>query len=155
MKIEVKHFGKVADNGNLSFYHLNLWDDQRFSLRGKEFELILREKHKKPSVNQFGYYFGCILGVCLTCEQFSHYQTREEIHKDVFSPLFLSYKIKVVVGKKSWIKDVSRSLADLSKAETSEFIQNVLNFCAQEGIVVPEAESYVEKHYREINLDKE
>lgn len=154
MKVEVKHFGKMSENGNPYFYHLDLWNDQRMSLAGKEFEIILKEKHKRPSLNQFGYYFGCILGVCLTCNEFQHYQTRDEIHKNVFAPMFLSYKIKVVVGKKSWLKDVSRSLADLSKSETSEFIQNVLNFCAQEGIVIPEAESYVDKHYREIDLTK-
>jgi len=150
MKVEIRHYGRILDNGNISFYNPELWEDQRLSLRGKEFEIVIKEKLKRPTINQFGYYFGCILGVCLTCEQFSHYYTREEIHKEVFSPLFLSYKVKVVVGKKSWLKDVTRSLTELSKAETSDFIQNVLNFCMQEGIVIPEADAYVDKYYREI-----
>lgn len=149
-KVEIRHFARILDNGNINFYNNQLWHDQRISLKGKEIEIVIKEKLKRPTINQFSYYFGCILGVCLTCEQFSHYYTREEIHKEVFSPLFLSYKVKVVVGKKSWLKDVTRSLTELSKAETSDFIQNVLNFCMQEGIVIPEADQYVEKYYREI-----
>lgn len=150
MKVEVRHYGRILDNGNISFYNNEMWQNQRFALRGKEFELVIKEKHKRPSVSQFSYYFGGILGTCLTCEQFSHYSTVEEIHKDVFSPMFLSYSVKVVVGKKSWIKTATRSLADLNKKETGEFIENVLNFCSQEGIEILPADQYVNKYYREI-----
>jgi len=154
MKVELKHYGRILPNGNISFYNPELWTEQRQALAGKEFEIVIKERYKRPTVNQFGYYFGCILGVCLTCNQFSHYQTRDEIHKEVFSPLFLTYKVKVIVGKKSWMKDVTRSLTELTKNETSDFIQNVLNFCAQEGIEIPEADNYVDKFYREITIIK-
>ena len=152
MKITLRHFGKIHENGNIIFYDNKMWENQRLSLRGKEFELVIKPKLKRPSPNQFSYYFGGILGTCITCEQFSHYSTVEEIHNEVFKPMYLSYQVMVKVGDKKWQKTVTRSLSELNKEETSEFIQNVLNFCAQEGIEILEADKYVQKHYRKIEI---
>lgn len=152
MKITIRHFGKILDNGNISFYDNEMWQNQRLSLAGKEFELVIKEKIRRPSPNQFSYYFGGILGTCITCEQFSHYSTVEEIHNEVFKPMFLSYQVMVKVGEKKWQKTVTRSLSELNKKETNEFIQNVLNFCSQEGIEILEAQQYVNKHYRETEI---
>jgi hypothetical protein len=151
----IKHFGRISETGKILFYHTDLWDEQRTSLAGKEFELTIKAKYKKPSVSQFNYYFGCILQACLKSESFSHYSKVEDIHSEVMSPMFLGYSTKVVVGGKSWIKQCTKSLTELTKEETSRFIENVINFCGQEGIIVPEAESYTNRYYREINLDKE
>lgn len=152
--VNLRHYGRVLPNGNIVFYQPELWAQQRESLAGKDFELTIKEKHKRPSVSQFSYYFGGILATCLTCEQFSHYTTVEEIHEQVFKPLFLSYSVMVIVGKKKWQKTCVKSLTELSKQETSEFIENVLNFCAQEGIEILPAEQYTDKFYREINANK-
>lgn len=152
--VNLRHYGRVLPNGNIVFYQPELWTQQRESLAGKDFELTIKEKHKRPSVSQFSYYFGGILATCLTCEQFSHYTTVEEIHEQIFKPLFLSYSVMVIVGKKKWQKTCVKSLTELSKQETSEFIENVLNFCAQEGIEILPAEQYTDKFYREINANK-
>lgn len=144
----IRHFGKVLDNGNISFYNEELWENQRLSLRGCEFELVIKKKLRKPSPDQFGYMFGGILGTMLTCEQFSHYNDPKELFYDVFSPLFLSYNVMVRVGKKSWLKTRERPLSDLNKAEISDLIEKMLIYCAQEGIEVLPADQYVNKHYR-------
>lgn len=146
----IRHFGKVTHGGNIFFYELELWKQQLLSLAGKEFEIVIKEKHKRPTVSQFGYYFGGILKTCLQYEQFSHYTSVEELHKEVFQPMFLGYQVRVVVGKKKFDKVMVKSLSDLNKQETAEFIDNVLNFLATEGIVILPKEQYVEKYYREI-----
>lgn len=152
MNVQVRHFGRVLPNGNISFYNVELWQEQRESLAGKEFELTIKERHKRPSVSQFGYYWGGILKTCLQHESFSHYTTVEELHKDVFQPMFLSYQVRIVVGKKKWDKTMVKSLTELNKKETSEFIDNVLNFIAQEGVFILPPEQYTDKYYREINV---
>lgn len=152
MKVEIKHFGRILDNETLVFYNLDMFQEQKVSLRGKEFELVIKEKHKRPTVSQFSYYWGGILGTCLTCECFSHYTTKEELHKEIFAPLFLAYQVRVVVGKKKWDKVMVKSLSELNKKETSEFIENVINFCAEQGVVILPSEQYIEKYYREITV---
>ncbi len=152
--ITLRHFGRILDNGNISFYNSEMWEQQRFILRGKEFELTIKERHKRPSVNQIGYYFGGILRTCLTCEAFSHFQTVEDIHKDIFAPMFLSYQTKVYLGKASWMVNHVRGLGDLSKSETSEFVEKVLMWCAENEINILPSDQYVEKYYREITLKK-
>lgn len=152
MNVQIRHFGRVLPNGNISFYNVELWQEQRESLAGKEFELTLKERHKRPSVSQFGYYWGGILKTCLQHESFSHYTTVEELHKEVMAPMFLSYQIRIVVGKKKWDKTMVKSLTELNKRETSEFIDNVLNFVAQEGVLILPPEQYTDKYYREINV---
>lgn len=152
MNVTIRHFGRVLPNGNISFYNVELWQEQRESLAGKEFELTLKERHKRPSVSQFNYYWGGILKTCLQHESFSHYTTVEELHKEVMAPMFLSYQIRIVVGKKKWDKTMVKSLTELNKRETSEFIDNVLNFVAQEGVLILPPEQYTDKYYREITI---
>lgn len=150
--ITIRHFGRVLQNGNISFYNVELWQEQRESLAGKEFELTIKERHKRPSVSQFSFYWGGVLKTCLQHESFSHYTTVEELHRDVMAPMFLSYQVRVVVGKKKYDKVMTKSLTELNKKETSEFIENVINFAAQEGVVVLSPEQYTDRYYREITI---
>jgi len=152
MNIEVKHFARVLDSGKLIFYNLDMFNEQKLSLRGKEIELTIKEKFKRPTVSQFSYYWGGILGTCLTCNCFDHYTTKEELHKNVFAPMFLGYQVRVIVGKKKWDKQMVKSLSELTKKETSEFIENVLNFCAEQDVIILPSEQYIEKYYREITI---
>ncbi len=152
MKVVIRHFGKVLNNGKIIFADEELWENQRRSLAGKDFELVVTEKLKRPSPNQFSYLFGGILGSMLTCEQFSHYDNPKELCEDLLEPMFLSYQVLVRVGKKSWLQTKTRRLSDLSKKELSEFIEKVLVYCGREGIEILESEAYVNKYYREITI---
>ena len=61
MKPTIRHFGNISENGTISFNDNELWENQRMSLRGKRFELVIKERVQKPSPNQFSYLFGGIL----------------------------------------------------------------------------------------------
>ncbi len=151
-KVIIRHFGKVLENGKIIFNDESMWENQRLSLRGKDFELIIKEKLRRPTPNQYGYYFGGILGTLLTCEAFSHFTTPEDIHKQLFAPMFLSYSDKVYLGKASWTVQHIRSLGDLSKSETSEFVEKVLQWCAENDIEILPSDAYVNKYYKEIDI---
>jgi len=44
MKMQIRHFGRILDNGKIVFYDSELWENQRYSLKGKEIELVIKEK---------------------------------------------------------------------------------------------------------------
>jgi len=146
----IRHFGNISDDGTISFNDDELWENQRMSLRGKRFELVIKERVKKPSPNQFSYLFGGILPTVMSCNEFSHYTDAKELFDDYFAPMFLSYQVLVRKGKKSWLQAKSKGLSDLNKKEMSELVDKMLIWCAQEGIEVLDSESYVTKNYREI-----
>jgi hypothetical protein len=150
--INLRHFGKVLDNGNISFINAELWNEQRLSLAGKDIEITIKERHRKPSISQFSYYWGGILRTCLQHESFSHYTSVEELHKEVMAPMLLGYQVRVVVGGKKYDRHMVKSLTELSKKETAEFIDNCLNFVAQEGVIILNPEQYTEKYYKEIEI---
>ena len=150
--ITIRHFGRCLDNGNISFYNKELWNEQRNVLAGKEIEIVIKERHRRPTVSQFSYYWGAILRTCLEHESFQGYLNVEELHKCVMQPMFLGYQVRVIVGKKKWDKQMVKSLSELTKKETSEFIENVLNFCAEQDVIILPSEQYIEKYYREITL---
>lgn len=150
MKPIVRHFGNISENGTISFNDPELWENQRISLRGKRFELVIKERVQKPSPNQFSYLFGGILPTIMSCNEFSHYTDAKELFDDYFAPKFLSYQVLVRKGKKTWLQTKTKGLSDLSKKEMAELVDKMLIYCGQEGIEVLEAEAYVNKHYREI-----
>lgn len=147
----IKHFGKILPNGNISFLNEGLWNEQRQSLAGKDFELTIKERVRKPTPSQFSYYWGGILPTCLKCEAFSHFYTVEEIHSSVFSQMFLQDQTRVNFKGVSYTATHTKSLSGLSKKELSEFIDKVLMWCGENGVEVLPAENYVNKFYREID----
>ena len=147
MKYQIYHTGRVR-NGKTIFDNVELYQQNLLELEGKEFSLIIKEKHKKPSNNQYGYYRGGILPVCYESEHFINMDKKDDIHEYYFAPKFLSYKKLVVIGGQT--KEVSRvrSLADLSNKEMSEFIERVISDCYELGIEVMPAESFYNKYYQ-------
>lgn len=146
----IRHFGNISEDGTISFNDDELWENQRMSLRGKRFELVIKERVQKPSPNQFSYLFGGILPTVMSCNEFSHYTDAKELFDDYFAPKFLSYQVLVRKGKKSWLQTKTKGLSDLNKKEMSELVDKMLIWCAQEEIEVLDSEAYVTKKYREI-----
>lgn len=147
MKVLVKHFGHVK-GGQTIFLNQRLYKSQLDGLEGCEFELTIKKRTRKPTVDQGAYYRGGILGTCHDSEMFSHFENADMIHDEYFSPLFLSYKKLVTVGSKTLEITNIRSMADLDREETSKFIERVIAHCESElGIHILTPEEYYSKHY--------
>jgi len=154
----IKHFGKIM-NGKLYFSNEALWEQQRLALESKEFELIIKEKHKKATNDQYGYYRGGILGTCYTSEMFSHFDKPDDIHENYFAPKFLSYTTMVTIlnpktGNTERFERVKvRSMAELDRKETGEFIDKCIADCEVNGIHILTPEEYYEQHTFKRNIN--
>lgn len=109
--------------------------------------VVVKKKYKKPSRNQYNYYRGGILGTCYKSEFFSSLDNKDDIHDLYFAPKFLRYKIMVDFGGQKREEFVTRSLADLSNEEMSDFITKVLGECNELGIEVLPSELFWLKYY--------
>ncbi len=88
MSVTLKHYGKIV-NGKEIYYNPDLHQETLNSLEGKEFEEILKEKHKKVSEDAFGYYYGGVIGEAMEYEMFGGW-SKDDID-DFFSSMFLTY----------------------------------------------------------------
>jgi hypothetical protein len=143
-KVTLKHYG-VVTKGKLVYFNPLLFLEVITQLEGKEFELVIKEKHKRVSTDAHGYYRAGIIGECLKSELFAGWE-REDIHKH-FSDMFLS----VVTHQKCFDKKgntihkeviLKQSTADLSSKEMFEYCEKCIQWCAEEGIVIHTPEQY-------------
>lgn len=96
---------------------------------GKKVQISVGEV-KKPRSNQANkYYWSCVVGI--PAEYFGYFP--EEMHS-AFKMMFLK---KHNEGK----PDTTRSTTDLSTSEFSEYVERCKQFCAEQGIVIPDADS--------------
>lgn len=146
MKIEIKHSGKVV-NGVKIYSNPLLYHQQIQDLEGKEFIEVIKEKTRKPSISQYGYYRGGILPTCHSSEMFFHFDNKDDIHTNYFAPKFLSYKVLVELKNERYEITKVKSLSQLSEKEFSIFIERVLADCAENGIEILTPEEYKNKHY--------
>lgn len=150
MAIHLRHYGKII-NGKKTYYNESLYNQTIRSLEGREFEEVIKEKHKKVSHDQHAYYRGGVLGTALEYEIFGEWNEKE-LHL-FFGDLFLSYIIEekylVTDGttKKRHVKRIE-STADLSTKEMAQFIDHVIGWLAQQGIVVKDATQYYLEKYQ-------
>jgi len=146
MRIEVKHSGEVR--GGVKYYdNPDLYRQQLQELEGKRFVEIIKEQHKKPTVNQNGFYRGGILPTCHSSEIFSHFDTKDDIHTNYFAPKFLSYVVQVQIKNERYEIKKVRSLTELSEKEFALFVERVLVECAELGIEVLDPSQYYNKYY--------
>lgn len=148
MSVEIKHYGKIDENGKKIYYIPELYRSQIDSLRGYEFVEIVKKKHQKVTQSQHGYYRGCILPICHKTNRFLHFDKKDDIHDDYFAPKFLGYvKVVEIDGKVQEQKKV-KSLENLSKEEMTEFIERVISDSAYNGIVIPQPEEFYNRYYQ-------
>lgn len=146
MKLSIRHFGKVK-GGRTVFSNQQLYFQQLSQLEGKEFELVIKERLKRPTISQYNYYRGAILSSCFESEMFSYFDTADQIHSDYFAPKFLSHTVLVKLPTKQYEILKVRSMADLTRKEISEFIERVIVECALIDIQILSPEEYQNKHY--------
>jgi hypothetical protein len=146
MKPTIRHYG-IIERGVKKYYNPDLYKRQIESLEGRRFVEIIQEVKQKPSINQYNYYRGGILPSCYASEMFSHLDNKDKVHELYFAKKFLTRKELLILPKERYEVDITRSLADLSQAEMSEFIDRVLAECAILGIEILTPEEYYDKFY--------
>lgn len=143
----IKHYGRVV-NGRKDYYNKALYYQQIALLEGKEFEEVIKIRHKKVTNDQYAYYFGAVLTTCFETELFCAFDKAADVHA-YFEDKFLSYKTMLIVGdvKKEIIK--YHSLSQLGKKEMSEFIERVLMHLRNDlNIIILSPEEFYLENYR-------
>lgn len=137
-------------SGRKVYHNKALYYQQIALLEGKEFEEVIKVRHRKVTDDQYGFYFGGVLTTCFETELFSAFDKAADIHI-YFQDKFLSYKTVVIVGdeKKEIIRH--RSLTELNKQEMSDFINKVIHHCREDlNIIILSPEEYYTENYRTI-----
>jgi len=136
----VKHKGKVTNGelylNNVEYYKLCLKE-----FEGKEIEVIVKEKEKDPTLRQYGYYFGVVLPTALEDETFGGW-SKEELDAYLKSNFLQKTKLKILNNVPVELR-YSPSKAVITKEEMTEFLNKVIIFLAQQGIIVPESHEYI------------
>ena len=76
--VVLKHYGKII-GGKRRYYNPDLHNESLKSLEGKEFEEVIKEKHKRVSQDAHGYYRGGVIGTAMEFEMFNGW-TKDDIH---------------------------------------------------------------------------
>ena len=137
----------IVSNGIPMFYNQRLYIDTCKALEGQEFELIIVKKHKKPSTSTYGYYRAGIIRFCSQLAIFDGW-TEDEIH-DYWQKEFLSYpKIIYMPSGKPINKIITISTTVLNQDEMNEYIEKICRNLAEQGIIVPQPETFYLNKYR-------
>ncbi len=120
----IRHLGRVI-NLRLDFTNKALWYQQIALLEGKEFELQIKQKHKKVSNDQYSYYYGIILTTCFETEMFSAFDKAADVHA-YFEYKFLTNKKMLIIGDEKQEINVVDRLDKMTMKEMSEFVDRVL-----------------------------
>lgn len=150
MSIVIKHYGRIV-NGVKQYYNPALYKETITSLEGKEFEEVIKQKHKRVSEDAHGYYRGGVLGTALEFEMFGGW-TKDDLH-DFFAKMFLSYKKSLILKYDDGTECVetikkTQSTSGLNSKEMTEFVDKVIQWLAEQGIVVLPPEQYVLGKYK-------
>ena len=148
MSVDIKHIGRIDENGKKVYYNPALYRDQIDLLRGHEFVEIIKKKHQKVTQSQHGYYRGVILPICHKTNRFIHFDTKDTIHDDYFAPKFLSYIKVVEIDGKVTEQKKEKSISNLSKEEMAEFLERVISDCTDNQIRVPSPEEHYHEYYK-------
>ena len=144
---QLKHFGKVVNNKKI-YYNEKLYAQQLKSLEGKEFEEVIKEKSKRVSEDQHGYYRKGVIGTAMEFEMFGGYD-RDDIH-DLFAGLFLTEQRSMFLNgttERYEVKKV-RSTSSLNRKEMAEFIDKCIRWLAEHEIVVKDSWEYLLDNYK-------
>lgn len=148
-KITYHHFGRVT-NGNLVHYNYPLFKQSLAQLEGLEFDLVLKEKHKRVSLDTHGFYRGGIVKECLQYEIFGGWN-EDDVH-DFFADMFLSYTRTVTIKTENSVihRNIrkTQSTAELNQREMNEYVDRVIRWLADEGIVIQSPENYFLGKYK-------
>lgn len=149
-KITYHHYGQVK-NGTLIHYNFPLYSQTLSSLEGKEFDLIIKEKHKRVSLDTHGYYRAGIVKECMNYEMFGGW-SEDDLHS-FFADMFLKYTKMLIVNHDNGTttqREITRiqSTSELNQKEMNEFIDKVVQWLAEHEIIIQSPESYYLGKYK-------
>lgn len=149
-KVIYHHYGNVNEDGSLFFYNKALFQQSTDLLRGKEFDIIIKEKHKKVSLDTHGYYRGGVIKEALQYEIFGGWD-EGDLH-NFFASEFLRETKILSLSKEGAVHQAPvtsiRSTASLNQSEMNEFVEKVIRWLANEGIVIHSPEEYYLGRYK-------
>jgi len=149
MKATYQHFGKIV-NGQKLYYNPKLLQQSLSDLEGKEFVEVLKEKYKKVSLDTHGYYRGGVVKECMGYEIFGGWD-EDDLHA-FFASEFLRETKVLPLSKDDAVHQAPitaiRSTASLSQREMNEFVEKVIRWLANEGIVIHTPEEYYLGNYK-------
>lgn len=133
---QIKYSGEVDETGKLTIYQRQTFKlDVKIKFHGKPVWVIIEDRSSKMSKSQRGYLMGVVLPrmqQALRREQgfiFTPGETRVWVETN-----FLS-ETREMSGQ---LKNVTRSISDLSKLETTQLIEDLIVFSAETlGEVIP------------------
>lgn len=145
----IRHFGKVV-NGKRIYDNPELHQEYVNALEGKEFEEVIKIKFKRVTVDAHGFYRAGVIKECTNYEIFAGWEEKE-IH-EFFAKMFLSYTklekyIENGVTKQREVT-YTQSTSLLSGKEMFNYTDKVIQWLAQEGIVIHTPESYILGKYK-------
>jgi len=125
----IKHYGRVV-NGRKDYYNKALYYQQIALLEGKEFEEVIKIRHRKVTNDQYAYYFGAVLTTCFESEHFHAFNKASDVHA-YFEYKFLSYDVMLEVGDDKQVMTKYKGLSELNKQEMSAFIERAIHHCRE------------------------
>lgn len=137
MSTAARHAGRVTEDGSLRLSNLPAWLRAIGRQRGREVWLEIHRVREETSQDQHGYYRAVVLP--LLADEWG-WGNPAELHRE----LKLLHLPKIIpvedwpsrrIGT-AWIADVP-SMGDMSKEQSSAFLQAVLDQAADAGISVP------------------
>lgn len=155
MKRIYRHYG-IIKNGKKQYSNPALQQESIAELEGQEFEEVITKRMKVASRDQHGYYRGGIIPEALAHECFGGY-TEDELH-EVLANKFLSYYYTKMVpsvkyGTLPTVITKTQSLSGISKEDMTVFIEKVIRFLAEQGIVVKTPEEYYYGKFRAVTTE--
>ena len=114
-----------VEKGKLALHQKELFAKYLHSLRG-EVEIIVRKWKKRRTSNQNKYYWGVV--VPILCDSLGY--SNEEMHD--------ALKWKFLRNKEREKLPTVKSTSGLSTIEFNNYIDEIVRWAAQEGIVIPD-----------------
>jgi hypothetical protein len=112
--------------GKVVFDNVESFNNYLIPFEGKEVDVVVKKRKKSRTNPQNAYYWACI--VAIPAEHFGY--TQDEMH-EAMKFMFLK---KQEEGKPLTV----RSTTSLSTIEFSEYVEKCRQFCAEEGLYIPD-----------------
>jgi len=119
-------FKAAIQKGKVLFRDVDKFNLYVLRFEGKEIDIIVRKRKKSRTNPQNAWYWACV--VAIPAEHFGY--SSDEMHE--------AYKFMFLKRDEAGKPLTVRSTTTLSTKEFSEYTEQCRQFCAEEGIVIPD-----------------